>query len=408
MSRASPARVAAARAMVAVEAGAHLDEALEGVAPEGGVDRDLAWFLAFGAVRHRGIVDASLRPHLSRTLGSLDAEVRAVLRVGAFESLYARTKPHAVVHQGVEVARALKLGRASGLVNAVLRKVKMPTQMGVAEGLSHPAWLVDRWTRRYGEEAVAEWCAANNEPPPLFVVALDPSDPRPPIAGAVPAELDGKALPGVWRLDRVGAPIPSLPGFPEGRWWVQDAAAVSMADLVPANAGDEVLDACAAPGGKSLRLASRGARVTATDRDPLRLDRMRHAVDRVGLDITMKVHDWEAASLEQAFDAVLVDAPCTALGTVRRHPEIRWRRQPRDVTAVTEIQRRLLDRAAAAVRPGGTLVYSVCSPEPEEGSLVVSDFLAEHRAFEQEVERLTAPPESGEDAHYGVRLRRTQ
>lgn len=409
MSRASPARVAAAKALVAVDDGAHLDEVLAELAPSEGPDRDLAWFLAFGVVRRRGEVDASLRPHLSRPLGGLDAEVRAVLRVGAFESRFARTRAHAVVHQAVEVARALGVGRASGLVNAVLRRVKEPTELARADALNHPAWLVERWTARYGEAATDAWCEANNEPSPLFLVTRDPEAPS-PLPEAEPVELGGERVPGCWRVPDGPAKVPDLPGFASGLWWVQDAAAVWMTDLVPVEPGMRVLDACAAPGGKALRLASQGAVVTAVDRDPLRLDRMSRSVARIGrFDITLREHDWvKHGPLTDTFQAVFVDAPCTALGTVRRHPEIRWRRQPGDLAAASVLQRQILDRAAESVGEGGVLVYSVCSPEPEESTAVVADFLDRHPAFEHEEERLTAPPRAGEDAHYGARLRRNR
>ena len=412
MSTASPARVAAVRALVAVDDGAHLEDALADLAPPPGPDRDLAWFLAFGAVRRRGEVDAALRAHLSRPIGGLDDAVRAVLRVGAFEALFARTQAHATVHQAVEVAREVGAARASGLVNAVLRKVGPGAPIQPAEALNHPAWLVERWVARYGREATKAWCQANAEPPPLFVVRRDMADASPPLEGAVPATVAGEPIPGCWRLDpSPSVPIPELPGFEAGDWWVQDAAAVLMADLVPVEPGMVVLDACAAPGGKSFRLASRGARVVAADRDVNRLERMVPSIERVKLPVRLRQHDWSQGPWPpradgRQFDAVLVDAPCSALGTVRRHPEVRWRRQPQDLVQSGMVQGQILSAAAGSVAVGGVLVYAVCSPEPEEGPEVVARFLAGHPSFEQEGERGTAPPEAGEDAHYGVRLRR--
>ena len=406
MSRANPARTAAAKALVAVESGAHLDDALAERAPAPGRDRELAWFLAFGVVRRRGHVDAALRVHLTRPLGGLDAEIRAVLRVGAFERLYARTRSHAVVHQAVEVARALGVGRASGLVNAVLRRVSEPHHLSRADGLDHPPWLVDRWDARYGEPATTAWCEANNHPPPLFLVERGPSS-GPPLPGAVAAVGAGGSVAGVWRLaPDQAAPVPTLPGFAEGRWWVQDLAAVQMADLVPVTPGSRVLDACAAPGGKAFRLTCRGAQVVALDRDAGRLERLTESAARLGLTVETHVHDWHVGTWPDVFDAVLVDAPCTALGTVGRHPEVRWRRQPTDLTRAAADQQAILEACSASVRPGGSLIYTVCSPEPEEGTEVVSRFLATHPDFEQEEERATVPPRHGEDAHFGVRLRR--
>jgi 16S rRNA (cytosine967-C5)-methyltransferase len=400
---ASPARVAAARALLAVEDGAHLEDALAAALPPRGEgeapDRELAWFLAYGVERRRGHVDAALRAHLTRPIGSLDPIVRVVLRVGAFEALFARTRAHAVVHQAVEVARALGAGRAHGLVNAVLRRVA-PVELGRAERLDHPAWLVARWDDRYGPEATERWCLANGEVPPLFLVGA-PDAPAP--ADGEPAAIAGRAVPQVWR---VPSQDPARrPDF--HRYWVQDAAAVAVADLVGARPGERVLDACAAPGGKTLRLVSQGADVTAVDRDPDRLRRVEEGLARLTLAGRAKtrVVDWTGRTPDPGgFDAVLVDAPCTGLGTVRRHPEIRWRRAELDLAPASALQGRILTAASAHVRPGGRLVYAVCSPEPEEGEEVVAGFLAANREFRREATLSTAPPAGGEDAHWAARL----
>jgi 16S rRNA (cytosine967-C5)-methyltransferase len=181
---------------------------------------------------------------------------------------------------------------------------------------------------------------------------------------------------------------------------------------VPVKPGAAVLDACAAPGGKTFRLASRGARVAAVDRDESRLDRIREGARRLGFDIETRAHDWTTGRIgspktaARLFDAVLVDAPCTGLGTVRRHPEIRWRRTEPDLYGAAALQERILTSAAQHVAPGGALVYAVCSPEPEEGEQVVDRFVAAHPAFEREATLSTAPPRDGEDAHFAARLRR--
>lgn len=407
---ANPGRVAAARALVRVDEGAHLEEVLADLLPEG-PDRGLGWFLAFGVLRHRGEVDAALRPHLRQPLQALDAPVRAVLRLGAFEKRFARTRPHAVVHQAVEVARKLGAGRASGLVNAVLRRVGEPEGMARSDALNHPAWLVARWDARYGREATEAWCRANNEPPPLTVVLRDPE-----AEGALrdaglslrPAKAGGQIIEGAFTLEDQAGPVPELPGFAEGRLWVQDAASVAVADLTGAGQGTRVLDACAAPGGKSFRLASRGAQVTAVDLSEPRLALLRESAHRLGLPVEAHTHDWLTGPLPGAepFDVVLVDAPCTGLGVARRHPEIRWRRLEPDLWAAAEKQLRILANAATHVRPGGVLVYAVCSPEPEEGRGVVEAFLADHPDFREEDGFATAPPTDDEDAFQAVRLRR--
>lgn len=405
--RVSAARLAAAKALVAVDAAAHLDQALDQYGPAPGPDRDLAWFLGYGVVRRRGHVDAALRNVLSQPLAALDPPVRAALRIGAFEKLYARTQPHAVVHQAVEVARALGSGRAHGLVNAVLRKLEPPARIGEADALDHPAWLVARWKARYGVERARAWCEANADPPPLFAVAK-PGWSAP--YGWIPA-----GPPDVYRVEASG-PIPALPGFADGAWWVQDLASVRVADLVAdaVPAGAAVLDACAAPGGKAFRLASRGARVTATDVQPDRLALLADGARRLGLDLAVARADWTGPvsdpAVADAFDAVLVDAPCTGLGTVRRHPEIRWRRTEPDLAQCAALQRKVLAGAARRVRVGGVLVYAVCSPEPEEGAEIVAGLreLAPGATFAADAVLDTAPPSQGEDAHYAARLVRTR
>jgi 16S rRNA (cytosine967-C5)-methyltransferase len=396
--------VAAARALLDEQQGAHLEDALAEHLPTDPRDRGLAWFVAFGVLRRRGHVDAALRPCLRQPLASLDPEVQVVLRLGAFEKLFGRARAHAVVHQWVEVARAVGAGRASGLVNAVLRRAQA-AEPTAAEALDHPAWLVARWRGRYGDEAAERWMQANAEPPPRFVVAPDG---LPEGLDAQPARLAGREVPQVWRLDDDG-PIPDLPGFDEGRFWVQDLAAVAVADLVGAGEGMRVLDACAAPGGKSFRLASQGATVVAADRSEGRLARLREAAARLGVPVATVQHDWSTGPLPkaEAFDAVLVDAPCSGLGTVRRHPEIRWRRQPSDLTTAAERQRVILAAAATHVRPAGRLIYAVCSPEPEEGQAVVDAFLDAHPHFTRVDALHTAPPSDDEDAHAAFVLERT-
>jgi 16S rRNA (cytosine967-C5)-methyltransferase len=347
-------------------------------------------------------VDAALRVHLKRPIADLDPPVRAVLRIGAFEKLYGRAAPHAIVHEAVEVAKALGAGKGHGMVNAVLRRVAPPERMGTADALDHPAWIVQRWTARYGAEATRRWCEDNASPPPLFVVRLED---RPGPEG-VPVALHGKTIPNVLMV-KGAAHIPDLPGFAEGGFWVQDAASVAVCDLVPVVAGMRVLDACAAPGGKSFRLASRGADVVAVDRSEARLRLVREGAQRLRLPVEIRAHDWTTGPLRETFDGVLVDAPCTGLGTMRRHPEIRWRRSESDLHRSAVLQDQILAAAAKSVASGGTLVYAVCSPEPEEGEEVVARFLTQHSDFVREETLSTAPPEIGEDAHFATRMRKT-
>ncbi|MBN2800566.1 MAG: MFS transporter [Deltaproteobacteria bacterium] len=403
-ARVNPGRFAAAVALLQVEEGAHAEDALANLAPEGD-DRNLAWFLVYGVLRRQGELDAALRPWIRHPIGGMDPELRAVLRLGAFEKLHANTPDHAAVDQAVELVKALGLRRAQGIVNAVLRRVVVPEQMGRPDTLNHPAWLLERWTRRYGAEAVDRWCANNNTPPPLFVVSRGEALPPALASHAEPAGVGDAPISRLWRVHSPGGAVPDLPGFERGEFWVQDAASVAVADLLGEVDGVEVLDACAAPGGKSLRLASRGAVVTATDLSRPRLALLEQSATRLGFDIAREVHDWEQGPHpERTWGRILVDAPCSALGTVRRHPEIRWRRQPRDLAAMGVRQRRILEHASASLSPEGVLVYAVCSPEPEEGEQVVSSFLADHPDFTLDQTLHTAPSSGGEDAFHAARL----
>ncbi len=398
----TPARLAAARALLAVEVGGHAEEALARLTTT--ADRAQAWFLAQGVLRRRASLDAALRPHLQTPLGGLDPEVRAALRLGAFERLHARTALHAAVSQAVEVARALGAGRATGLVNAVVRRIDGDAPLRRAEQLDVPSWLLARWDARWGGPDAEAWCARNQEHPVTYAVARDrDADPAFVWPGLDVATTD---LPGVVALPEGIGAIPSLPGFTDGRWWVQDPASVRVADLVGAGPGDAVLDACAAPGGKAFRLATAGARVTAVDRPGERLGRLGDGARRLRLPLHIEAHDWDTGPLPggRRFDAVLVDAPCTGLGTLRRHPEIKWRRVEADLAAAAVVQRQVLERAVPSVRPGGVLVYAVCSPEPEEGKGVVDAFLAEHTDFRLDGTLGDGPPNGREDAHWAARM----
>jgi 16S rRNA (cytosine967-C5)-methyltransferase len=407
---ATPGRIAAARALLDVADGQRSEVALRAHLPQDPAERRLQWHLALGVLRGRGRLDAALRTAIDRPLDALEPGVLAVLRLGAFEKLASRTPPHAVVHQAVELSRSLGLGRASGLVNAVLRRCYLPRDIAYHDWLDHPEWLVERWAERYGDEATEHWCRRNGKPPPRFVIARDDLEAVEALFAAEEIEtrrvtLSDEAVPNALQIRHQG-PVDHLPGYAEGTWWVQDVASASMADLVPADAA-RVLDACAAPGGKSLRLASRGAAVTAVDVDARRLQTLHETLGRVGVEAEVKQHDWLSGPMGGGtWDAVLVDAPCTGLGTVRRRPEIRWRRGPMDPAMASNRQKTILANAATHVAEGGCVVYVVCSAEPEEGPEVVKQFLRDHPGWTLEVERSTAPPERGEDAFYGARIRR--
>ena len=243
-----------------------------------------------------------------------------------------------------------------------------------AAALDIPAWLQQRWTAAFGPETARRIAEASLGEAPLDVTVKAGPD--------VWAEkLGGILLPtGSVRL-AAGGRIDALPGFAEGAWWVQDAAAALPAMLFGEVAGRSVADLCAAPGGKTAQLASAGARVTALDLSAARLERLRSNLKRLELDAELVEADAVTWSPGRTFDAALLDAPCTATGTIRRHPDILRLKRPEDVAALADIQSRLLDNAAKLLTPGGTLIYCTCSLQPEEGAEQVERFLARHPGF---------------------------
>lgn len=395
-SRANPGRVAAALALLEVEDGRNVEEALARCIPDDAADRSLAWNLAFGVLRHRPALDEAITIAARRAVWTLDPPVLIALRAGLYELAFTRTPPHAAVDQGVELVRALGAAHAAGFVNAILRRAVVPTEGDVSLGF--PRWIVERWRARLGAPAADIFMIACSAPAPVHIVVKEDS------AGvAASFQKAGVAVVpagnGVFRLPPRAGRIDELPGFAEGRWWVMDPAAVAVADLVPDV--PVVLDTCAAPGGKSLCLASRGMRVQATDLEPGRLDRLQENAARVGLTVESRVHDWSVAPMPGQWPAVLVDAPCTALGLVRRHPELRWRRTEADVRAAHERQKRILRNAATVVAPGGCLVYAVCSPEPEEGPEVAAIL-----GWKLEAVFQNEGNQEGADVFWGCRMRR--
>jgi 16S rRNA (cytosine967-C5)-methyltransferase len=290
----------------------------------------------------------------------------------------------AAVDTSVELAGSRADTRPfKGLVNAVLRAVGRDGPP--AEGSAAPDWLQARWRAAYGE-AAAERIAAQipREPP------TDLSFKHPEPAAVFARALEGRLLPGgSVRTDRRGD-VAEWPGYAEGSWWIQDAAAAIPARLLAVQPDETALDLCAAPGGKTLQLAAAGARVTAVDRSAARLQRVTENLARANLTAETVAADAGAWDDARTFDAVLLDAPCSATGTFRRHPDVLWAARPGDVAKLAAVQSRLLDTAAARVRPGGRLVYCVCSLEPEEGEAQAMGFLRRHPEFTR------APMSSGE------------
>lgn len=365
-------------------------------------DRALATELVYGVLRWRGMLDWRLAPILDRPLAALDPAVRWLLRLGAYQlTCLDRIPDFAAVDETVSLAREVGAGRASGYVNAVLRRVAGDPPPSAPDPAadplaywngpgSHPVWLVERWMRRLGREEAAALMAAHNRVPALVVVAnrlrAEPDEVERMLRGAAPEVVPGRYVPGAFACRGAGSPR-DLPGFAQGLLVPMDEAGalpVLALDVAP---GQQILDACAGRGGKTALIAAAAGpsgEVLALDRSPRAIRHLAETTARLGL-ATVHATLYDARQAGGAWTArfarVLLDAPCTGLGTLRRRPEIKWRRGPEDLPRAAQLQTALLAGVAEAVSPGGLLVYSTCSLEPEETDEVIDAFLARHAAF---------------------------
>ncbi len=415
-----------------VRAGELADRALERSA--GGLsERDRAWTqeLVYGTFRLRGRLDHLLDARVRGGVAELDPDVLDVLRLGAYQLLeMASVPPYAAVSQSVELARAAGAGRASGLVNGVLQalrrsgsEVRFPDRRVDPVGYlaawhSHPRWLVERWVRAWGVEDTEALLEADNRRPELYLrpLRVETAEARARLEAAgigseaVPFSPDSlRILPPAGARDALAA-VPAA---------VQDPAAALVVRYAAVPEGARVLDLAAAPGGKALGLAERAGFVVAADVSPLRLLRVRENAERVGERLGLVAADALFPPFRPV-DVVLLDAPCTGTGTFRRHPDGRWRVRPDDLAALAALQREMLAEAAALVRPGGWLVYSTCSLEPEENQDQVSAFLGAHPEFvldppagavddwllDMRGELRVLPQRTGVDGAFAARMRR--
>lgn len=356
-----------------LEAAFHLKSVLEGkpFAPIGvdrlpeGRDRALANRMATTALRRHGQIDAVLGEVLKKGVPQRAGILEAVLRVAVAQLLYMDDiAAHSAIHLAVESARADKrAGRFDRLVNGALRSIQRDgARFGSLPGaLLIPDWLKARWSAAYGAEAVERFAERLIETPPLDLTLRDTDEDLVAALGATP--IMGSSV----RLATRDAAVADLPGFAEGKWWVQDFSATLPARLLAVRPGEKVLDLCAAPGGKTAQLAAAGADVTALDISAERMERVRANLDRLGLSADLVVGDTLGYAPGPVFDAVLLDAPCSATGTFRRHPEVLWHRDEKGVAERVALQRKMLTHAAHLVKPGGRLVYCVCSLEGQEG-----------------------------------------
>ena len=396
-------RVAAADTLADLRGGLLLDAAFDRRAAA--LDpRDRRWTqeLVWGMLRRRGFIDHLLAPRVKGGIARLDSDLSDLLRLGTYQLFHMGSVPtYAAIAQTVELAKHRHGLGASKLVNAVLRRLDrerdeltpaLPSDPveALAIELSHPRWLVARWVARWGAAETRALLESNNREGSLIVrpwgVVREQLEAMLETAGVqvsdVPLVSDSLQLSS-------GTLLTSLGAFQQGRCFVQDPAATLVTQYAAVPAGAKVADLCAAPGGKTVELARTASYVTSADSSEARLQRLQETIDRLELDhVTAVVCDARDAASLGTFDAVLVDAPCTGTGTFRRHPDARWRLRVSDLAVMAAAQRTILRAAANAVLPGGLLIYSTCSLEPEENDAQVEAFLAEHAEW-----TLEPPPE---------------
>ena len=351
--------------------------------------------LLLSTLRHLGQIDALLLPLLDKPLAPKHAAVMDVLRLGVAQLLLLETPAHAAVNESVALVKAGKHAALAGMVNAVLKKVQGPLP-DARHNL--PGWIEQRWKAQYGKAVTDAICFVAAQRPPLDLHTAQSFD--------TGARLD----PHIWRLPFDHAPVPTLPGYHEGGFFVQDIAASYPVLLLGDLRGKRVLDIGAAPGGKTAQLAQAGAVVTALDKSATRSQRLHANLQRLKLAVEVVVEDALTYTPAAPFDVVLLDAPCSATGTWRRHPEVVHITKLDDVMELATGQRALLARAWGWVKHGGTLLYCVCSLEREEGEDQRDWFLANHQDATLEAQRRTTPAElaerGGMDGFFAMTIRK--
>lgn len=355
-------------------------------------DRAFTRLMVATVLRRLGQIDDILGQLINKMPDGRDAYVRQILRVAAAQLLFLETPPHAAIDEAVKMTRGAGL---KAMVNAVLRKVATQKHALLraqdSERLNLPDWLWKRWCEAYGEENTRAISRAHTFEPPLDITLRDPAS-----ASVWAERLAGRALPN--HSVRIGKPkpVPMLTGFAHGVWWVQDAAATFPARLLGDVDGKTVIDLAAAPGGKTLQLAAAGAHVTALDQSRERLERLFENLERMKLSADTDVADARYYRPKSQVDAVLLDTPCSATGTARRHPDVIWNKTPEAIASLTQIQDALLKNASAMVKPGGKLVYACCSLQPEEGIKRIEAFLRRHKDWRREPVRAGEVPGGAE------------
>jgi 16S rRNA (cytosine967-C5)-methyltransferase len=335
-------------------------------------DKGFARLIAVTTLRRLGQIDILIDTCIEKPLPKAGEAVRDIIRMATAEMLFLGVAPHASVDSAVTLVETRKLTKFKGLTNAVLRRLSREGQTmlaAVPESANVPEWMLRGWADEFGEDAALKIASASIREPTLDIsVKSDPNG---------WAEKLSATVLGTGSLRRgFDGPMEAMPGFSDGAWWVQDAAAALPVRLLGDVKGKRVLELCAAPGGKTAQLAAAGAHVTAVDRSEPRLGRLQRNLARLGLSAETLVENASTWRPSELFDAVLLDPPCTSTGTIRRHPDILHSKGPEDLPKLAALQDKLLSSAVEMVKPGGTLVFCTCSLQPEEGERRVESFLS--------------------------------